>query len=81
MSTLLDVRDLTVRFGLPRPSMFAPKPYLEAVRSVSFTLENVSQIQLKRGAPEAALKTSLRALAVPRVPSPNLLWSHKADWK
>lgn len=39
MTPLLDVRDLTVRFGLPRPSMFAPKTYLEAVRSVSFTLE------------------------------------------
>ena len=39
MSTLLDVRDLTARFGLPRPSLFAAKPYLEAVRSVSFTLE------------------------------------------
>ncbi len=39
MSVLLDVRDLTVRFGLPRPSLFAPRPYLEAVRAVSFTLE------------------------------------------
>ncbi|MGB3243278.1 MAG: ABC transporter ATP-binding protein [Sulfitobacter sp.] len=39
MSTLLDVRNLTVRFGLPRPSILAPRPYLEAVRSVSFTLE------------------------------------------
>lgn len=39
MTTLLDVRDLTVRFGLPKPSMFAPQPYLEAVRQVSFTLE------------------------------------------
>ncbi|MGA1612656.1 MAG: ABC transporter ATP-binding protein [Lutimaribacter sp.] len=38
MSVLLDVRDLTVRFGLPKPSMFAPRPYLEAVRQVSFTL-------------------------------------------
>lgn len=39
MSTLLDVRDLTVRFALPRPSMFAARPQLEAVRAVSFTLE------------------------------------------
>ena len=38
MSVLLDVRDLTVRFGLPKPSIFAPRPYLEAVRQVSFTL-------------------------------------------
>lgn len=38
MSVLLDVRDLTVRFGLPKPSLFAPRPYLEAVRQVSFTL-------------------------------------------
>ncbi len=35
---LLEVRDLTVRFALPRPRPFGPRPYLEAVRSVSFTL-------------------------------------------
>ncbi|WP_108482223.1 ABC transporter ATP-binding protein [Oceaniglobus ichthyenteri] len=39
MTTLLDVRDLRVAFTLPRPSLFAPRPVLEAVRSVSFTLE------------------------------------------
>lgn len=39
MSTLLDVRDLTVRFALPKPGFFAPQPYLEAVRQVSFSLE------------------------------------------
>ncbi|MEP3784938.1 oligopeptide/dipeptide ABC transporter ATP-binding protein [Ascidiaceihabitans sp.] len=39
MTTLLDVQDLTVRFALPRPRMFAPRPHLEAVRAVSFTLE------------------------------------------
>jgi len=38
MSALLDVRDLTVRFALPRPSLFAPRPHLEAVRGVSFRL-------------------------------------------
>lgn len=39
MTALLDVRDLTVRFPLPKPSIFAERPYLEAVRSVSFTLQ------------------------------------------
>lgn len=39
MSTLLDVRDLTVRFALPKPAIFAERPYLEAVRKVSFRLE------------------------------------------
>ena len=39
MTALLDVRDLTVRFAMPRPKLFAPKPYLEAVRQVSFTIE------------------------------------------
>ncbi|MBQ0804968.1 MAG: ATP-binding cassette domain-containing protein [Sulfitobacter sp.] len=39
MSLLLDVRDLTVRFDLPRPSLFAARPQLEAVRAVSFTLQ------------------------------------------
>ncbi|SPH20430.1 Oligopeptide transport ATP-binding protein OppF [Ascidiaceihabitans donghaensis] len=39
MTTLLDVQDLTVRFALPRPRMFAPRPHLEAVRAVSFTLK------------------------------------------
>lgn len=39
MTALLDVRDLTVRFPLPKPSIFAERPYLEAVRRVSFTLD------------------------------------------
>jgi peptide/nickel transport system ATP-binding protein len=39
MSTLLDVRDLTVRFDLPRASLFGARPQLEAVRAVSFTLQ------------------------------------------
>ncbi|MCM2563307.1 ATP-binding cassette domain-containing protein [Lutimaribacter sp. EGI FJ00015] len=39
MTALLDVQDLTVRFAMPRPSFFAPRPYLEAVRQVSFRLE------------------------------------------
>jgi len=39
MSALLDVRNLKVRFALPKPSLFAPHPFLEAVRGVSFTLE------------------------------------------
>lgn len=39
MSKLLDVKDLSVRFALPKPSFFAEQPYLEAVRKVSFSLE------------------------------------------
>jgi peptide/nickel transport system ATP-binding protein len=39
MTTLLDVQNLTVRFAMPRPSMFAARPHLEAVRAVSFKLE------------------------------------------
>jgi len=39
MSVLMDVRDLTVRFALPKPSLFAERPHLEAVRQVSFQLE------------------------------------------
>ncbi|ASM72910.1 MULTISPECIES: ABC transporter ATP-binding protein [Roseobacteraceae] len=39
MTPLLEVRDLTVRFALPKPSIFASRPHLEAVRAVSFTLQ------------------------------------------
>jgi peptide/nickel transport system ATP-binding protein len=39
MSVLLDVQDLTVRFALPKASLFAPRLHLEAVRQVSFQLE------------------------------------------
>ena len=39
MTTLLDVRDLTVQFALPRQGFFGPRPVLEAVRQVSFSLE------------------------------------------
>lgn len=40
MSVLLDVKDLTVRFPMPRKGLFGPRPYLEAVRQVSFTLHS-----------------------------------------
>ena len=36
---LLEVRGLVVRVPLPRESLFAPRKMLEAVRSVSFTLD------------------------------------------
>ena len=39
MSVLLDVQDLTVQFTLPRQGLFGPRPVLEAVRQVSFRLE------------------------------------------
>ncbi len=38
MTPLLDVRDLSVRFPLPKASLFGPRRHLEAVRKVSFTL-------------------------------------------
>ncbi|MEM8742499.1 MAG: oligopeptide/dipeptide ABC transporter ATP-binding protein [Pseudomonadota bacterium] len=39
MTVLLEAQDLVVRFPLPRPRPFGPRPYLEAVRGVSFALE------------------------------------------
>ena len=36
--TLLDVRGLSVRFAMPRKSMFGQRPVLHAVRDVSFSL-------------------------------------------
>ncbi|MGH6680932.1 MAG: ABC transporter ATP-binding protein, partial [Bradyrhizobium sp.] len=36
---LLDVRGLAVRFAMPRRSLFGKRPYLHAVRDVSFTLK------------------------------------------
>ena len=35
---LLQVENLTVRFPMPKTSLFAPRQYLEAVRDVSFDL-------------------------------------------
>lgn len=39
MTPLLDVKDLTVRFAMPRKSLFGPRPHLEAVRKISFHIE------------------------------------------
>ena len=39
MSVLLDVQNLTVQFALPRRGLFGPRPVLEAVRQVSFQLQ------------------------------------------
>lgn len=36
---LLDVRGLSVRFAMPRKSLFGKRPYLQAVRDVSFALK------------------------------------------
>jgi len=38
MTPILEARGLTVRFPMPRTSLFAPREYLEAVRDVSFKL-------------------------------------------
>ena len=38
MSVLLDVQNLSVQFALPRKGLFGRRPYLEAVRQVSFQL-------------------------------------------
>ena len=39
MSAILEAKDLTVRFPMPRKSLFAERQHLEAVRSISFQLE------------------------------------------
>jgi peptide/nickel transport system ATP-binding protein len=39
MSVLLDVKDLSVRFAMPRKGFLGPRPQLEAVRQVSFQLK------------------------------------------
>jgi peptide/nickel transport system ATP-binding protein len=39
MTALLEVENLTVRFPMPKEGLFGPRPYLEAVRSVSFQVE------------------------------------------
>lgn len=39
MTQLLDVQDLTVRFAMPKASVFGPRKYLEAVRNISFQLQ------------------------------------------
>lgn len=38
--TLLDVRELSVRFAMPRKTLFAERPVLHAVRGVSFSLRS-----------------------------------------
>lgn len=38
--TLLDVRGLSVRFTMPRKSLFAAPPVLQAVRDISFSLRS-----------------------------------------
>ncbi|MEM9047915.1 MAG: oligopeptide/dipeptide ABC transporter ATP-binding protein [Pseudomonadota bacterium] len=39
MTVLLEAQKLVVRFPMPRPRPFAPRPFLEAVRGVSFRLQ------------------------------------------
>lgn len=39
MSVILEAKNLTVRFPMPKKSFFAPPSYLNAVREVDFSLE------------------------------------------
>ncbi|SIS75314.1 ABC transporter ATP-binding protein [Paracoccus saliphilus] len=39
MTNLLDVRDLSVQFTLPKQGFFGPRPVLEAVRKISFSMQ------------------------------------------
>lgn len=39
MSNLLEVRDLSVQFALPKQGLFGPRPVLEAVRKISFSMQ------------------------------------------
>lgn len=58
MTTLLDVQDLTVRFALPRPRMFAPRPHLEACAQ--------SPLPWKKAAPLASSAKADQAKQPPR---------------
>lgn len=39
MSNLLEVCDLSVQFALPKQGLFGPRPVLEAVRKISFSMQ------------------------------------------
>ncbi|WP_137701442.1 ABC transporter ATP-binding protein [Marimonas lutisalis] len=74
MSTLLDVRDLTVRFALPRKGFFGPRPYLEAVRQVSFSLEKGRALGIVGESGSGKTTTAMAAIRLTEAASGQVLF-------
>jgi peptide/nickel transport system ATP-binding protein len=74
MSVLMDVRDLTVRFALPKPSLFAERPHLEAVRQVSFQLEAGKALGIVGESGSGKTTTAMAAIRLTRAAGGQVLF-------
>lgn len=74
MTPLLDVQDLTVRFALPRPSLFAPRQHLEAVRAVSFTLHKGRALGIVGESGSGKTTTAMAAIRLTEAASGKVLF-------
>ncbi|KAA0916843.1 ABC transporter ATP-binding protein [Aquicoccus porphyridii] len=74
MTKLLDVRDLTVRFAMPRKGLFGPRPLLEAVRSVSFTLEKGRALGIVGESGSGKTTTAMAAIRLTEAASGQVLF-------
>ncbi len=74
MSALMDVRDLTVRFALPKPSFFAERPHLEAVRKVSFQLEAGKALGIVGESGSGKTTTAMAAIRLTRASGGQVLF-------
>ncbi|MDN2565589.1 ABC transporter ATP-binding protein [Aquibium sp. A9E412] len=71
---ILDVRDLAVRFALPRPRLFAPRPHLEAVRGVSFALAPGRTLGLVGESGSGKTTTAMAAIRLTRAAGGRVLF-------
>ena len=77
MSALLDVRDLSVRFAMPRRNPFAPRPFLEAVRDVSFQIKKGHALGLVGESGSGKTTTAMAAIRLVRASGGEALFEGK----
>jgi peptide/nickel transport system ATP-binding protein len=76
-ASLLDVRDLVVRFSLPRAGLFGPKRHFQAVRGVSFDVPEGRTLGIVGESGSGKTTTAMAAIRLVRASGGQVLFNGK----